>query len=50
MLIVRDATTGQIISFARGGSVQLPSRHPELSVSFSNGVQSSEVRVAVPSR
>lgn len=50
MLLVRDAATGQIISFARGGSVQLPAGHPELSVSFSNGVQSSEMRVAVPAR
>jgi hypothetical protein len=50
MLLVRDGTTGQIISFARGGSVQLPGKHQELSVGFSNGVRSTEMRVVVPSR
>jgi hypothetical protein len=50
MLLVRDAATGQVISFARGGSVQLPAEHQELSVGFSNGVRSSEMRIAVPSR
>jgi hypothetical protein len=50
MLLVRDANTGQIISFARGGRVELPASHAELSVGFSNGVRSSELRVAVPSR
>ena len=50
MLLVRDGATGQVISFARGGSIQLPAGHAELSVGFSNGVGSSEMRVAVPSR
>ena len=50
MLLVRDGSTGQIISFARGGSVQLPSGPSQLSVSFSNRVRSGEVRVAVPGR
>jgi hypothetical protein len=50
MLLVRDGATGQIISFARGGSAQLPAGHQELSVGFSNGVRSSDMRVAVPSR
>ena len=50
MLLVRDGVTGQVISFARGGSVQLPARHQELSIGFSNGVQSREMRVAVPAR
>lgn len=50
VLLVRDGGTGQVLAFARGGSMQLPAGHPELSVGFSNGVQSSEMRVAVPSR
>ena len=50
VLLVRDGGTGQVLSFARGGSVQLPAGHAELSVGFSNGVQSSELRVAVPAR
>jgi hypothetical protein len=50
MLLVRDGDTGQIISFARGGSVELPGGHSRLSVAFSNRVQSGELRVAVPPR
>ncbi len=50
MLLVRDGSTGQVLSFARGGNLELPAGHPELSVGFSNGVQSSEIRVPVPSR
>jgi hypothetical protein len=50
MLLVRDGATGQIISFARGGRIDLPASSQELSVGFSNGVRSSELRVPVPSR
>jgi hypothetical protein len=50
MLLVRDAATGQVVSFARGGSAQLPVGHQALSVGFSNGVRSRDVRVTVPSR
>ncbi len=50
MLLVRDGGTGQIISFARGGRIELPATYHELSVGFSNGVRSSELRVPVPSR
>lgn len=50
MLLVRDGATGQIMSFARGGRIHLPAGHSQLSVSFSNRVQSSEMRVAVPAR
>jgi hypothetical protein len=50
MLLVRDGSTGQILSFARGGSIQLPAGHRELSVAFSNRVQSRDVRLSVPSR
>jgi hypothetical protein len=50
MLLVRDGGTGQIISFARGGRIDLPATYRELSVGFSNGVRSSELRVPVPSR
>ena len=50
MLLVRDGATGQVLSFARGGSIQLPAGPTALSVGFSNGIQSSEMRVAVPTR
>ena len=50
MLLVRDGATGQVISFARGGSIELPAGQAELSVGFSNGVGSREMRVALPSR
>jgi len=50
MLLVRDGATGQVISFARGGSVELPGEHSQLSVAFSNRVQSGEMRIAVPAR
>ncbi len=50
MLLVRDGATGQIMSFARGGHIELPAATSQLSVAFSNRVQSGEVRVAVPAR
>jgi hypothetical protein len=50
MLMVRDGGTGQIISFARGGRIDLPAASQQLSVGFSNGVRSRELRVPVPPR
>jgi hypothetical protein len=47
MALVRDATTGRIVSFARGGEVRLPAVGPDLEVSFSNGVRSHARRLRV---
>jgi len=45
--MVRDARTGQVLSFARGGSVELPGARNEVDLLFSNGVTSSARRVPV---
>ena len=47
MVMVRDAQTGQVLSFARGGSVQLPASRGEVDLVVSNGVTSSVRRVPV---
>jgi hypothetical protein len=47
MALVRDATTGQIVSFARGGEVGLPSVGGELDVSLSDGVRSHARRLRI---
>lgn len=50
MALVRDPATGQIVSFARGGRVELTTDRPELSVTLSNRVQSRDLRIPVPAR
>ncbi|HEU5208141.1 MAG TPA: Ig-like domain-containing protein [Longimicrobiales bacterium] len=40
LAVVRDATTGEILSFARGGAAVVESRDRELQVELSNGVRS----------
>jgi len=47
MVMVRDAETGEVLSFARGGSVQLPASRREVDIVVSNGVTSSVRRVPV---
>lgn len=47
MVMVRDAGTGEVLSFARGGSVQLPASRREVDLVVSNGVTSSVRRVPV---
>jgi hypothetical protein len=47
MVMVRDARTGEVLSFARGGSVQLPGVRHEVDLVLSNGVTSSVRRVPV---
>jgi len=47
MVMVRDAQTGEVLSLARGGSVQLPSLKREVDLVLSDGVKSSVRRVAV---
>ena len=48
MLMVRDAVTGQVLSFARGGEADLITDRSELDVQLSNGVAGRSMRVAVP--
>jgi hypothetical protein len=47
MVMVRDSRTGEVLSLARGGSVQLPGVRQEVDLVFSNGVTSSARRVPV---
>ena len=47
MALVRDRRTGQVLSFARGGSVVLRARSGDLEVILSDGVQSVARRVKV---
>jgi hypothetical protein len=47
MVMVRDAETGDILSLARGGSVDVIAPNRELDLVFSDGVQSRAKRVAV---
>ncbi|MBA3522234.1 MAG: hypothetical protein H0T90_07025 [Gemmatimonadales bacterium] len=50
MVMVRDAATGQILSFARGGRAEIRTDRRDLSLTLSNRVQSRDVRVSVPAR
>jgi hypothetical protein len=43
--LVRDARTGAILSFARGGTVDLPASADDLDITLSNGVRSVRARV-----
>lgn len=45
MAMVRDAATGQVLSFARGGSATLWTRSRQFDVTFSDGVRSVVARV-----
>ncbi len=47
MVMVRDAQTGEVLSLARGGSVQLPGFKREVDLVLSDGVKSSASRVPV---
>jgi hypothetical protein len=47
MVLVRDPRSGEVLSFARGGSVQVASHTRELELVVSDGVRSSVRRVAV---
>jgi hypothetical protein len=50
MILVRDAASGQILSFARAGQAEVWTNRPELALTLSDRVQSREVRVSVPTR
>ncbi|HET6765441.1 MAG TPA: hypothetical protein VFH27_17265 [Longimicrobiaceae bacterium] len=50
MAMVRDARTGQVIAFARGGSAALETGATQLDVTFSDGVRGTARRMTVPAR
>ncbi|HEX6309446.1 MAG TPA: pre-peptidase C-terminal domain-containing protein [Longimicrobiales bacterium] len=47
MAIVRDASTGMVLSFARGGDVRVATSARELEITLSNGVRSTARRAVV---
>ena len=47
MVMVRDPETGEVLSFARRGSVQVPSDKREVDLVFSDGVTSTTKRITV---
>jgi hypothetical protein len=47
MVMVRDAETGEVLSFARGGSVEVSSFKREVDLVLSDGVRSRVKRVPV---
>lgn len=46
MALIRDASTGQILSFARGGSIRLSPPQADITVTLSDGLGSAETRSA----
>jgi hypothetical protein len=46
--MVRDPETGEILSFARGGSVNVATRKHRVELVLSNGVQSKVTLAATP--
>jgi hypothetical protein len=50
MVMVRDPSTGQVLSFAEGGRVDIATDRTDLEVQLSNGVRGRSARVAVPAR
>jgi hypothetical protein len=47
MIMVRDARTGEVLSFARGGAAEVATGNPELELVMSDRVRSRGVRVQV---
>ena len=47
MVMVRNAATGSILSFARGGETRIATEAGELELVFSDGVRSTVQRAAV---
>jgi hypothetical protein len=47
MVMVRDASTGEVLSLARGGKVQLPAAADEVDLVMSDGVRSSTATLRV---
>jgi hypothetical protein len=42
MALIRNPATGEVLSFARGGTVRIPTELEALEVSFSDGLRSTE--------
>jgi hypothetical protein len=47
MVVIRDPDTGQVLSFARGGNVQVPTRKRQVDLEISDGTRSHRVRRAI---
>jgi hypothetical protein len=50
VVLVRDARTGQVLSFARGGRVEVPAGTGEVELLFSDGVRTTARRATLPPR
>ena len=50
MVMVRDPATGQVLSFAHGGSAEIATDRTDLEVQLSDGIAGRTVRVALPAR
>jgi hypothetical protein len=50
LVVVRDRTTGEVLSFARGGDISVPSVAAELDLVFSDGIHSTTRRASVRGR
>lgn len=50
MALIRDPTTGQVLSFARGGRIDIAVPSRELDITFSNGVGSVRRRVSMTAK
>ena len=50
MVVVRDADSGEILSFARGGNAAVATRKANLELTYSDGVRSAKARVRVRGR
>jgi hypothetical protein len=48
VVMVRDPRTGEVLSFARGGNIELPASRPQIDLIISNGVKSQTRRMQVP--
>jgi hypothetical protein len=48
MIMVRDVRTGEVLSFARGGSVVVPADGSEVELVMSDGVRSRSATVRTP--
>jgi hypothetical protein len=47
MIVVRDPDTGEVLSFARGGTALVRTDKGELDLDVSDGVRSQRVRLAI---
>jgi hypothetical protein len=47
MIMVRDAVSGEVLSFARGGTARLSTNAGQLDLLVSDGVQSHPMRLSV---